>query len=49
MYSRIITDELAWEFNWLGLKGKKRFANSLVAKATIGMFRKIVLSVYFDL
>ncbi|XP_074030237.1 uncharacterized protein [Leptinotarsa decemlineata] len=34
-YSRIISDEHAAKYNWLGLKNKKKFGSLLLARATI--------------
>ncbi|KAG5861304.1 hypothetical protein JTB14_003549 [Gonioctena quinquepunctata] len=35
IHSRILADEIAFEYNWHGLKGKKSFKDSFLAKATI--------------
>lgn len=36
IYSRIIKNEIACEYNWHGLKGKKALKESLLAKASVG-------------
>lgn len=38
--SRIINNEIASEYNWHGLKGKKPLRESLLAKGTIGELKK---------
>ncbi|KAG5896012.1 hypothetical protein JTB14_007577 [Gonioctena quinquepunctata] len=35
IYSRIIKNEIACEYNWHGLKGKKALRESLLAKGTV--------------
>ncbi|KAG5891539.1 hypothetical protein JTB14_028557 [Gonioctena quinquepunctata] len=35
IHSRILPDEIAFEYNWHGLKGKKSFRDSFLAKAII--------------
>ncbi|KAG5860684.1 hypothetical protein JTB14_034033 [Gonioctena quinquepunctata] len=35
IHSKILTEEIAFEYKWHGLKGNKSFKDSLLAKATI--------------